>query len=226
MSDQNIDDIYYAHGLKLPLAKRLTIHARERMFEHFMEVMEPGPDSRILDFGVSEAVTDESNALERRYPYPQNILCAGVGDGEAVRAAFPLVQRLSITPGAALPLPDQSFDIAYSNAVLEHVGSDEMRAFIVRDLLRVAKRLYFTVPNRWFPVEHHSGVPLLHYYPPLFRRLLKNTGLKHWTDPRELAFLSASSVKTFIPEGAVWQSAYCGLVMGPFSSNLAVWGSL
>jgi SAM-dependent methyltransferase len=226
MPDQNIDEIYYAHGLKLPLAKRLTIHARERMFEHFMAVMAPGPDTRILDFGVSEAVTDESNALERRYPYPQNILCAGVGDGEAVRAAFPLVGRLSITPGAALPLADQSFDIAYSNAVLEHVGSDEMRAFIVRDLLRVARRFYFTVPNRWFPVEHHSGIPLLHYCPPLFRRLLKCTALAHWTDPRELAFLSASSVKTFMPEGVAWRSAYCGLVMGPFSSNLAVWGSL
>lgn len=209
--------------MKLPLASRLTILARERMFTHFMRVMAPGPNSRILDFGVSETVTEESNALERRYPYPQNILCAGVGDGEAVRAAFPLTQRLSIQPGAPLPLADQSFDIAYSNAVLEHVGSDDMRAFVVRDLLRVARRLYFTVPNRWFPVEHHSGVPLLHYCPPLFRRALKGTKLEHWADPRELAFISAASVAGFIPQGVEWRSAYCGIVMGPFSSNLAVW---
>ena len=221
--DMNSDDIYYAHGLKLPLARRLTLHARDHMYEHFMTTMNPGPDARILDFGVSETITDESNALERRYPYPSNILCAGIGDGSALRAAFPQVRHLTIKPGEPLPLPDQSFDIAYSNAVLEHVGSDEMRRFVVRDLIRVARRLYFAVPNRWFPVEHHTGIPLLHYWPALFRRLLKGTRLAHWSDPRELAFLSAPSAGALIPSGAAWRSAYCGIVIGPFSSNLAVW---
>jgi hypothetical protein len=64
--EQNIDGIYYAHGGKLPLAVRISTLARDRMYAHFMAVMRPDRESTILDFGVSEDITDESNALERK----------------------------------------------------------------------------------------------------------------------------------------------------------------
>jgi hypothetical protein len=71
--EQNIDAMYYAHGGKLPLAVRISSFAQDRMYEHFIAVMRPDRESTILDFGVSEEITEESNALERKYPFPQQI---------------------------------------------------------------------------------------------------------------------------------------------------------
>lgn len=139
------------------------------MLAHFYRVMHPRPSDTILDFGVSEDVTEESNVLERYYPHQAKLTCAGIGDGTAVRSTFPDVNYASIRPGESLPFPTHTFDIAYSNAVFEHLGSDANRLGALLELQRVARRVYLTVPNRWFPVEHHTGIPILHYVPTLFR---------------------------------------------------------
>jgi hypothetical protein len=69
--EQNIDAIYCAHGGKLPLAQRNSLFSRDRMYERFIAVMRPDQENTISDFGVSDDITDESHALERRYPFPQ-----------------------------------------------------------------------------------------------------------------------------------------------------------
>ena len=47
--EQNTDRIYYAHGGKIPLAVRISLFARDRMYEHFIAVMRPDRESTILD---------------------------------------------------------------------------------------------------------------------------------------------------------------------------------
>jgi SAM-dependent methyltransferase len=221
--EQNIDAIYYAHGGKLSLAKRVSIFARDRMYEHFIRSMMPDRESTVLDFGVSEDITNDANALERRYPFPQQITCAGLGDGNVLKAAFPAVHHVTIQENEALPFKDKQFTIAYSNAVFEHLGSDADRRSAVVELLRVAQRIYLTVPNRWFPMEHHTGIPLLHFHAGLFRKTLHPTRLSYWTNPRNQEFISKRRVARFMPAGMSFQTAYCGVRFGPFSSNLAIW---
>jgi SAM-dependent methyltransferase len=221
--EQNIDRIYYAHGGKIPLAGRISLFARDRMYEHFIAMMRPDRESTILDFGASEDITDESNALERRYPFPEQITCVGLGDGDRLKAAFPAVHHVRLREYERLPFEDKQFTIAYSNAVFEHLGSDADRYAAAIELLRVANRVYLTVPNRWFPIEHHTGIPLLHFHAGLFRKLLYRTGLNYWTNPRNLEFLSKGRVTSFIPADTPFHTAFCGVRLGPFSSNLAIW---
>jgi hypothetical protein len=66
--------------------------------------------------------------------------------------------------GQALPFADSAFDILTSNAALERVGSLENQRSFLRELLRVGKKIFVTVPNRLFPVEHHTAIPLLSNY--------------------------------------------------------------
>jgi SAM-dependent methyltransferase len=223
--DQNTDRVYYAHSGKIPLAVRISLFARDRMYEHFIAVMRPDRESTILDFGVSEDITDESNALERRYPFPQQITCAGLGDGGPLKAAFPGVYHVPLREHERLPFEDRQFTIAYSNAVFEHLGSDADRRAALRELLRVAQRVYLTVPNRWFPIEHHTGIPLLHFHAGLFRKALRRTRLSYWADPRNLEFISKRRLASFMPAGTPLHTAFCGLRLGPLSSNLAIWYS-
>ena len=53
----------------------------------------------------------------------------------------------------------------FSNAVIEHVGGRAEQRRFVDESLRVAPRAFVTTPNRWFPVEVHTRLPLVHWLP-------------------------------------------------------------
>jgi SAM-dependent methyltransferase len=73
--------------------------------------------------------------------------------------------RLVVADGRRLPFADGEFDVAVSNAVVEHVGgADDQRAF-VHELCRVGRRIFVSTPNRWFPIEVHTLLPLVHWLP-------------------------------------------------------------
>lgn len=60
---------------------------------------------------------------------------------------------------------DGSFDLAFSNSVIEHVGSFEDQRRFAREMMRVGRRVYCQTPNRWFPVEFHFLGLFVHWLP-------------------------------------------------------------
>ena len=215
------DAIYYRDGVTNSLAERVLRAARRQMYSLFCRELAPTSATTILDIGVSTVDGPEANALEKLYPYPNMITCAGLDDGAEVRRTLPEVNYVQIAPGEKLPFGDKQFDIAYSNAVLEHVGGPEARAAFMTDAMRVARAVFFAVPNRWFPVEHHTGLPFLHYSPALFRRVLSGGDKDYWTKQENLDFLSKATLRCELQQ---WNPRlkYAGLVLGPFSSNIAL----
>ena len=49
--------------------------------------------------------------------------------------------------------------------MIEHVGGEERQRAFVSEALRVARRVFVTTPNRWFPLEVHTRLPLVHWLP-------------------------------------------------------------
>jgi|SRR5579884_1670903 len=74
--------------------------------------------------------------------------------------------------GCALPFRDQAFDIAYSNSVIEHVGSEDRQRAFAAEIARVGRRYWVQTPNRRFPIEPHLLTPLLHWLPRRVQRWL------------------------------------------------------
>ena len=64
--------------------------------------------------------------------------------------------------GRKLPFDDNSFDLVFSNAVIEHVGQKEEQSVFIREHARVGKSWIFTTPNRMFPIESHTQVLFVH----------------------------------------------------------------
>jgi hypothetical protein len=216
------DSIYYRDGTRTPTAMGLLQKARARIFEVFTREMRPTPMTKIVDIGVSEIENEGSNYLEKLYPWPDNITCCGLGSGDQIKATYPRINFKHIDPGRSLPFEDKEFDIAYSNAVIEHVGGARQRREFISEHIRLGRAVFIVLPNRWFPVEHHTSLPLLHYWPALFRKSLSKTKLEFWTDPANLEFLDASQVLREWPGKQAPKLIRSGINLGFFSSNIVI----
>lgn len=220
----NIDAIYYRDGASLPSAGYLIRKARAEMFSLFMAEFQPTSSTRVLDLGVSDEENSNANILEKFYPFQNQLTCAGLGNGQLVLSSYPGIEYIKIFAGRPLPFKDGAFDIVYSNAVLEHVGGRAQRRHFIQEALRIGRSVFITVPNRWFPIEHHTGIPLLHFNKNLFRFALRRTRLKHWSDPQNLEFLDKRLLLDEWPGKRRPKVAYTGIKLGPFSSNIALFG--
>lgn len=216
-----VDEKYYEVAHPGSLAERSLIKARDQILRDFMAHMMPQEDSTILDVGISDVIGDGSNVLERCYPYQHNITACGLGEGAEFQSAFPQVKYRRIEPNVSLPFEDRCFDIATANAVLEHVGSHDNQLRFVRELTRVAKKAFITVPNRFFPVEQHTAIPFLHFTDASFRVACSLLGKNSWTEDANLILMTKMKLQE-LAVGLPGQISvgYTGLKMGPFSSNL------
>lgn len=91
-----------------------------------------------------------------------------------------------------LPFSDQSFDLAFSNSVIEHVGDARARRQFAGEMLRCGKALYLQTPNKWFFVEPHLVAPLIHWLPfSMTRRLVRWCSLWGWVNKPDQATIDA-----------------------------------
>jgi hypothetical protein len=206
------------------LAMRTALHMRRRMYERFVREAAPRAEDTVLDVGVtSDRSYENSNYFEAWYPHKQRITAVGLDDASFLEAEHPglTFQRAD---GRALPFTDASFDLVHSSAVIEHAGSREQQAQLVAELARVARRLVFiTTPNRWFPVEVHTGVPLLHWLPPRhFRAWLEKTGRGFFADEANLNLLSAAELLALAREQGLRHSRVLRMRLSGLTSNLVL----
>ena len=215
---QVLDGRYYQVAKPGSLAERLAIIARDRIYRDFVRLSRPTPDSTILDVGVSDIITAAANMLEQKYPHSAKITAVGLGAAPQFQARFPVVTYRQIAPGEPLPFADRSFDIATSNAVLEHVGSEEAQAAFVGELVRVANCVFITVPHRFFPVEHHTAIPLLHWRDASFAMACRFLHKDEWADRTNLILMTRASLRRLCDRPT--RIGVTGIRLGPFSSNL------
>ena len=217
-----VDEKYYEAVPPQSIAERLLVAARDRIYKDFIREMRPSPSDTILDVGISDVLNAGANVLEREYPYKEQLTACGVGDALDFQQAFPTIRYVQIEPNKRLPFPDKQFTIATANAVLEHVGSRINQKFFVSELCRVAQRVFISVPHRYFPVEHHTGLPFLHYSSLTFRLACRVTGKLQWTREENLILMSRARLQELIPSSQQASVKWTGLQLGPFSSNLFV----
>ena len=218
------ESTYYQHSKYIPLASRLSFHVRRQIFRRFMTAFAPSAATSILDVGVtSDTRQEESNYFERFYPYPSQVTAVGTEDGSHLAEQYHGLRYQSVEPGNSLPFSTNQFDIVFSNAVLEHTGCRSSQAAFLKEVCRVGKRFFITTPNRWFPIEHHTGLPLLHFLPcSVYRAILARTSYRYWADEAHLNMLSGYALRLMLPPGVKGQVETVRLF--GLSSNLIAFG--
>jgi SAM-dependent methyltransferase len=175
------------------VASRVSMRSRRRKLQLFRDLLQPGPETTVVDIGVTDApfgAGSTDNFFEALYPWPERITGVGRTELDRFAAAFPQVRAVR-ADGRDLPFGNAEFDIAFSNAVVEHVaGGREGQRQFVHEVCRVARRVFVTTPNRRFPLEVHTLVPFVHWLPKGPRdRLLPYDDVLDPLSPKEFAAL-------------------------------------
>src|SRR3989338_7163398 len=101
--------------------------------------------------------------------------------------------------GNTFPFSDDFFDYIFSVSVIEHVDDARM---MVREACRVLKpggKFYLAFPNRWRPVEAHTGIFFLSYLPRgVAEMLMKRLWKRNSIEELNLHFLSYWSLKRLL----------------------------
>jgi SAM-dependent methyltransferase len=155
------------------LVDAVSLRSRRRKLRLFLDELRPGPNTTVLDVGADEvgfggegghSGCATHNFFEELYPWRGRITALGLHDGAGFRHHYPDIAYVQ-GDACSLPFPDESFDVVFSNAVIEHVGDRARQRLFVEEALRVGRRVFLTTPNRWFPVEVHTRLPLVHWLP-------------------------------------------------------------
>lgn len=222
MDNNGIDYFSRKHPLR-KVASRISFSTRKRMFDFFMNEFKPDSVTKILDVGVTpDESLPESNYFEKWYPFPSNIVATGIEDVTGLASIFEGVMFVK-TENLDLPFACRSFDIVFCSAVLEHVGCERNQRKFVSELLRVGKSFFILTPNRFFPVEFHTFLPLVHWLPQeAHQSLLQKMGKGFWAQTKNLNLLSTRTLAELFPDDAEVRIKKIRLL--GMTSNLAAYG--
>lgn len=207
------------------LPVRIAAHMRKRMYQVFLDTSGVRKGESILDVGAtSDRSLDSSNYLEAWYPYKDSITAVGIDDASFLEKLYPGM-KFVFANGLDLPFPDDSFDFVHSSAVFEHVGSEACQKQFLAEMYRVARKAIFvTTPNRWFPVEFHTVLPLVHWLPKTwFRWLMNRTGRPFFGDEKNLNLVGYSDLVASCSELGIGQFRIKRLRLGGWTSNLVLY---
>ncbi len=138
-------------------------HFRTRRMAQFAEEFRPEPATTILDVGGTAANWD---ILDREAKITLLNLETARSHGDTGRYTF------LAGDGTDLEFEDRSFDICFSNSVIEHVGTYGDQRTFATEVRRVADGLWVQTPARWFWFEPHYLAPFIHWLPRGARRRL------------------------------------------------------
>ena len=199
-------------------------HFRRRRMERFARAFALTPETRILDIGGTPDCWD---LLPVR---PRLVLLNTPRAKDEMAGAATWVAG----DGLALPFRDRTFDVVFSNSVIEHVGDAASQQSFAREVARVGRAYWVQTPNRWFPVEQHLLTPLVHWLPRRWQRAIvarftvwsaivpaspdrRRFYLDHYLE--DVKLLSARELAALFPGARVVRERFCAVT----KSLIATW---
>ena len=117
---------------------------------------------------------------------------------------------------------DKSFDVVFSNSVIEHVGSYDDQRQMAFEVMRIGKRYFVQTPNKRFPMEPHFLFPYFQYLPVEMRAQLVNRFDMGWykkipdmgsarREVESIQLLTRRGLMNLFPGAAIYVERFAGL---------------
>jgi cyclopropane fatty-acyl-phospholipid synthase-like methyltransferase len=176
--------------------------ARQRMYRVLAESVDLEKVQTVLDVGATADRTQISaNFFENTYPYPERVTALSNQDASWMEEAY---EGLKFQQGTALDMPfkDGEFELVFSSAVIEHVGSYENQMRFISECMRVSQKyIFITTPNRKYPLELHTALPLIHWLPKgVHRKILQAIGRSFFAVEENLNLLTKGDLEKICKE--------------------------
>jgi hypothetical protein len=179
--------------------------------KQFEELFQPTDTTRIVDVGGYEM----NWTLIAAKP---NVVLVNLENEEWSKGRI----RKRKGDGRNLAFADGSFDLAYSNSVIEHVGGWEDQQAFAREIRRIAPRYYVQTPNKWFFIEPHLMAPFIHLLPMRIARKLvryfsvwglvaRPTQARIDEFLRSVRLLDAREMRTLFPDAEIVAEKFLGM---------------
>jgi hypothetical protein len=186
---------------------------RARRFEAFARLIDEllekqGGPVRILDIGGTNSFWEQRGWAGR-----QDVQIVLVN----LTADAPKHENIEPRTGDATnlrELPDGSFDVVFSNSVIEHLETFGRQAAMAAEVRRLAPSFWVQTPNFWFPVEPHFLTPAWHWLPVEARVALLRRRRWGWRGPcpdagraratvREIRLMRGAELRRLFPDSRV-----------------------
>ena len=146
----------------------LTFFRKSRL-KRFYHIFEIDRSTSIIDIGGSLFFWKLAKTLGFSIPNVTIVNLGGPGEN------LPENINWVIGDGRKLAFDDLSFDIAFRNSVIEHLGTKDDQLKFSLELRRVCRCYFVQTPNRGFPIEPHLITPFIHWLPIFIqRKLIRN----------------------------------------------------
>jgi SAM-dependent methyltransferase len=145
---------------------------RPRRLKFFYEIFDVREGTRILDLGGGPHLWDLAQVLGLPLPRVTILNIRPPGNG-----SLPACATWVIGDAVSAPFDDFSFDVAFSNSLIEHLTDWDSQCTFASEVRRLAPNYFVQTPDRHFPVEPHFITPFMHWLPKHIQRLL----VRHFT---------------------------------------------
>lgn len=186
------------------LKEKVKDYSRKKKYDQFYSFCKE--ECRVLDVGIAPETTNpkkgiSSNHFLKQFKFDSsNYVGLSIDSLKGMEKKYP-GKKFVDYDGGRFPFEDKEFDWTHSNAVIEHVGTLAQKLHFIKEMVRVSKNVYFTTPNKYFPVDAHTLVFFIHWNDALFMkwRKWKNT----WIPKERLNLLSLKEIKTLLKQADI-----------------------
>lgn len=183
-----------------PVHKRL----RQEKLELFFSLTANTQRNTLLDVGGGSGIDSEFVPLYQAF---REVTVVNL-DPSPDRHTLPNVRRM-VGDGCCLPFADRSFDWVFSNAVIEHVGGIEEQRKFAAEVCRVARCGYFvTTPNKLFPIEPHTLLPLYQFLPERLQRKVVRISPYYVHVYEKIRLLGARDLRDLFPRARIVSTGF------------------
>ena len=207
---------------------RVVVKKRQEMCDIINKELSDTIIEDALDIGSTNDLDNESsNYLIKNLT---NIkIYKSISDQEINNSFFSKTLKKSITDIILdNEVKSMKSDLVVSNATIEHVGSFENQKKMIQNIMLLARKYFvITTPNRYHPIDFHTKLPILHWFPKnIHRTILKIFKLEFFSKEENLNLLSKSELQVLLKICGISNYKIFDISLLGFKSNFIVIGKI